>query len=149
MLMKVVQKTRGYIEGDSVSRRSRRPLPGEWRGSERTDFVEKARRAGIGESTLAAVIDRWRGRVRYIPEIERGFEEVCPGVLRGEISLAAVSDQVCSLEDLLFGSLALHTVPGWRELVVPLAAALAETGAVASEALNTERALAAMSAGGK
>jgi hypothetical protein len=142
----VVQKTLTYIEGDETARRSRRPLPGEWRGGEREEFVEKARSAGVCADTIAAVIERWHGRVRYIPEMERGFEEVCSGVLRGEIALAVLSDQVSSLEELLFGSLALHTVPGWRELVAPIAAVLVETGAVPSEAAAIERAFAAMSA---
>jgi hypothetical protein len=71
--------------------------------------------------------------------MERGFEEVCPGVLRGEISLAVASDLVTSLEDLVFGSLALHTTPGWRELLKPIAEALGETGAVDARELDVER----------
>jgi hypothetical protein len=144
-VMTVIQKTLAYIEGDGNGRRVRRALPGEWRGSEREEFVERARHAGVSENTIFAVIERWRGRVRYIHEMERSFEEVCPGVLRGEIALAIVSDQVTSLEDLLFGSLALYVMPGWHDLVAPIAAALAETGAVDSKALNLERVFTAMS----
>jgi hypothetical protein len=136
-----------YIEGDGSERRARRALPGEWREGERDEFIEMARRAGVSESTISLVIERWRGRVRYLSEIERGWEEVSPGVLRGEIALAVISDQVASLEDLLFGSLSLHTIPGWRAMVAPIAAVLAETGAVAHETLDLERVSAAMSAG--
>jgi hypothetical protein len=136
-----------FIEGDGSERRVRRALPGEWRVRERDEFIEMARRAGVSESTISLVIERWRGRVRYLSEIERGWEEVSPGVLRGEIALAVISDQVASLEDLLFGSLGLHTLPGWRAMVAPIAAAFAETGAVAPETLDLERVSAAMLAG--
>jgi hypothetical protein len=105
-----------------------------------------ARHAGVPEHTISLALERWRGRVRYLSEIEGAWEEVCPGVLRGEIVLAVTSDQVASLEELLFGSLALHTIPGWRAMIAPIAAALAETGAVAHEALDIERVSAAMSA---
>lgn len=143
----VIKRTMRFIEGDGSERRVRRALPGEWRVGERDEFIEMARRAGVSESTISLVIERWRGRVRYLSEIERGWEEVSPGVLRGEIALAVMSDQVASLEDLLFGSLGLHTIPGWRAMVAPIAAALAETGAVAPETLDLERVSAAMLAG--
>jgi hypothetical protein len=143
----VLGRTMRFIESDGSERRVRRELPGEWRSGEREEFIEMARRAGVSESTISLVIERWRGRVRYLSEIERSCEEVCPGVLRGEIALAVISDQVASLEDLLFGSLGLHTIPGWRAMVAPIAAALAETGAVASETLDLERVSAAMLAG--
>jgi hypothetical protein len=144
--VRVVQKALDFVEDDGSSIRPRRALPGEWRSGERQEFVERARLAGVAQSTVDSVIERWKGRVRYIPEMPGAFEEVCPGVLRGEISLAVASDHVCSLEDLLFGSLALQTTPGWRELVAPIAAALAATGDVAPEALHVERVLVAMSA---
>ncbi len=147
MIETVLTRTMRFIEGDGSERRVRRALPGEWRVGERDEFIEMARRAGVSESTISLVIERWRGRVRYLSEIERSFEEVCPGVLRGEIALAVISDQVASLEDLLFGSLGLHTLPGWRAMVAPIAAALAETGAVAYEALDLERVSVAMSGG--
>jgi hypothetical protein len=146
-VLTVLKKTLAYVEGDGATRRARRPLPGEWRGSERESFIERARAAAVSEETIASALTRWQGRVRYIPDIERGFEEVCPGVLRGEIALAVASDQVISLEDLLFGSLALYQNPGWRELVVPIAEALGETGAVDAHGLDVERVFAAMSAG--
>lgn len=129
-VLRVITKTLAYVESDGGSRRVRRPLPGEWRGSERESFIQLAWGAGVSESVITDVLTRWQGRVRYIPDMERGFEEVCPGVLRGEIALAVASDQVTSLEDLVFGSLALSSKPGWRELVKPLAEALGETGAV-------------------
>lgn len=147
MIETVIQRTMRFIEGDGSDRRVRRALPGEWRSGEREEFIEMARCAGVSESTISLVIERWRGRVRYLSEIERSCEEVCPGVLRGEIALAVISDQVASLEDLLFGSLGLHTLPGWRGMVAPIAAAFADTGAVAPETLDLERVSAAMSAG--
>jgi hypothetical protein len=146
-VLTVIKKTLAYVEGDGASRRVRRPLPGDWRGSERAYFVEHARAAAVSESAIASVLTRWNGRVRYIPDFERGFEEVCPGVLRGEIALAVASDQVTSLEDLVFGSLALHTTPGWRDLVKPIAEALGETGAVDACGLDVERLCASMSVG--
>ena len=146
-ILRVVQMTLAYIESDGDSRRAPRALPGEWRGTEREEFVERAGRSGLSEAVIATIIERWQGRVRYLTDMERGLEEVCPGVLRGEIALAVVSDQVSSLEDLLFGSLALHTVPGWRGLVTPIAEALGETGAVGAHGLDVERVFAVMSVG--
>lgn len=138
-VLRVITKTLAYVESDGGSRRVRRPLPGEWRGSERESFIRSARGAGVSESVITDVLMRWQGRVRYIPDMERGFEEVCPGVLRGEIALAVASDQVTSLEDLVFGSLALYTTPGWRDLVKPIAEALGETGAVEANGIDVDR----------
>jgi hypothetical protein len=135
----VVEKALAFIEDDLSSQRPRRALPGEWRSGEHHEFTERARRAGVPESTIDCVIERWKGRVRYIPEMPGAFDEVCPGVLRGEIALSVASDHVSSLEDLLFGSLALHTNPAWRERVKPIAEALAETGAVNAQGLDMER----------
>jgi hypothetical protein len=135
----VVKKTLAFIEYEGSSQRPRRALPGEWRAGERQEFIERARLAGVSQSTIDDVIERWKGRVRYIPEMPGAFEEVCSGVLRGEISLAVASDHVSSLEDLLFGSLAIHMTPGWRDLVKPIAAALGGTGAVDARGLDVER----------
>jgi hypothetical protein len=146
-VLTVIKKTLAFVESDGVSRRMRRPLPGEWRGSERESFIRSARGAGVSESVISAVLTRWQGRVRYIPDMERGFEEVCPGVLRGEITLAVESDQVTSLEDLVFGSLALHMTPGWRDLVRPIAEALGETGVVDTNGLDVERVMLAQGDG--
>jgi hypothetical protein len=143
----VIKKTLAFVESDGVSRRVRRPLPGEWRGSERESFIRSAQGAGVSERVISDVLTRWQGRVRYIPDVERGFEAVCPGVLRGEIALAVASDQVISLEDLIFGSLALHTTPGWRDLVKPIAEALGETGAFDANGLDVERVMLAQGDG--
>jgi hypothetical protein len=94
--------------------------------------------------TIERVLQRWKGRVRYISQFERGFEEVCDGVLRGEILLAVCSDNVTSLEDVVFGALALHTIPNWRSLVPVIAQALAATEEFDPSAINVERLLAAM-----
>jgi hypothetical protein len=128
------------VEASSTPR-IRRSLPGEWRGGEREEFISGARAAGIGELTIERVLQRWKGRVRYISQFENGFEEVCEGVLRGEILLAVDSDQVTSLEDVVFGSLALHTIPNWRALVPAIAQALVATESLDSSAINVERAV--------
>ena len=128
----------------SSSPRVRRPLPGEWRAGEREEFVATAREKDISEVTIERVLRRWKGRVRYISQFENGFELVCEGVLRGEIVLGVESDQVTSLEDLVFGSLALHTMPGWRALVPAIAEAVAATESLAMSANDVERSLAAM-----
>ena len=125
-------------------RRMRRPLPGEWKPGERDDFVAAAREAGVRAETIERVLQRWKGRVRYISQFERGFEEVCKGVLRGEILLAVYSDNVTSLEDVVFGALALHTIPNWRSLVPAIAQALAATESLDPSGINVERLLAAM-----
>jgi hypothetical protein len=128
----------------NVSHRVRRPLPGEWREGDREEFVLAAREKGISEVTIERVLRRWKGRVRYISQFELGFEEVCEGVLRGEIVLGVESDQVTSLEDLVFGSLALHTIPGWRASVPAIAEAVAATESFAPSESDVERSLAAM-----
>jgi hypothetical protein len=103
-----------------------RPLPGTPHAGDLERFRTAARAAQVPESEIAHAVERWHGRVRYIPEFARGFELVCPGVLRGEVELAYRSDQVATIEDLLFGSLGLETDPHWREKVAPLAAAFSE-----------------------
>lgn len=125
-IFSVASKILSKVPSCGTVRRGRRPLPGEWRGDERERFIAAGRAAGVSDITIASVLARWQGRVRYIPLMENGFTEVCPGILNGEISLAVWSDQVSSVEDLLFGSLALHTVPGWRELVPTLTQALSD-----------------------
>ncbi len=103
-----------------------RPLPGTLRAGDVERFRAAALAAQVAEMEIARAVGRWHGRVRYIPEFARGLELVCSGVLRGEVELAYRSDQVATVEDLLFGSLGLDTDPQWREKVVPLAAALSE-----------------------
>ena len=124
--------------------RLRRPLPGEWREGERDAFVSTAREKGIDEVTIERVLRRWKGRVRYISQFENGFEVVCDGVLRGEVLLGVHSDLVTSLEDLVFGSLALHTNPNWRVVVPAIAQALAATESLDPSAINVKRSLQAM-----
>jgi hypothetical protein len=91
-----------------------RELPGSERACEVSAFRALARTKGVAEATIEIVVRRWRGRVRYLESFEEGFKEICPGVLKGEVALALASDQVTSLEDLLFGSLQLHYLPNWR-----------------------------------
>jgi hypothetical protein len=106
--------------------------------------VSTAREKGIDEVTIERVLRRWKGRVRYISQFENGFEVVCEGVLRGEILLGVHSDLVTSLEDLVFGSLALHTNPNWRVVVPAIAQALAATESLDPSAINVKRSLQAM-----
>lgn len=127
-IFSLTSKILSKVPSCGIVRRDRRPLPGEWRDNERERFIDAARSAGVSEITIANALNRWRGRVRYLPLMENGLREVCPGVLNGEVSLAVVSDQVASVEDLLFGSLALQQVVGWRGLVPALTQALSERG---------------------
>lgn len=103
-----------------------RQLPGTLHAGDVERFGTAAQAAQVPESEIAQAVKRWQGRVRYIPEFARGLELVCAGVVRGEVELAYRSDQVATLEDLLFGSLGLNTDPQWREKMAPLATALSE-----------------------
>lgn len=102
------------------------PLPGAEHACELQAFRALARAQGIRERVIELCIARWRGRVRYIAQFPNGFFEVCPNVLRGEIDLAVASDQVTSVEDLMFGSLMLQQLPEWRELVKPISERFAQ-----------------------
>ena len=115
-----------------------RVLPGIERACELDAFRALARSHGISEATIELVVHRWKGRVRYIEEFPEGLVEVVPGVLRGEIDLAVSSDHVESLDDLCFGALKIHYVPGWQELVTPLAAELsrARQAAISADAIQ-------------
>ena len=103
-----------------------RILPGVERACELDAFRALARSHGISESTIELVVNRWKGRVRYIEEFEGGFEEIVPGVLAGEVCLAVYSDQVATLDDLCFAALKVHFIPGWQSMVPTLAARLAQ-----------------------
>lgn len=97
-----------------------RLLPGVEQACELEAFRAMARAQGIRERLIELCIARWRGRVRYIAQFPNGLYELCPNVLRGEIDLAYLSDQPTTIEDVMFGSLSLHQLPGWRELVKPV-----------------------------
>ncbi len=99
---------------------SPRLLPGGERNCDAAAFRATARAQGISEQTIERVIARWRGRVRYLPLIPNGLREIAPGVLRGEVELAVLSDQVTSADDLVCGALALQQFPEWRECVPAL-----------------------------
>jgi hypothetical protein len=111
----------------------RRVLPGTVHPDDIERFRAAAAAAHLSEEVVSQVVKRWHGRVRYIPDFERGLELVCHDVLRGEVELAYRSDQVASVEDLLFGSLRLDTAADWRQKSVALAAALAEIAAGAAD----------------
>lgn len=102
-----------------------RILPGVERACELDAFRALARSHGISEGTIELVVQRWKGRVRYIEEFQDGFRELVPGVLSGEINLAVVSDQTVTLEDLCFAALKLHYLPGWQSRVPAIATRLA------------------------
>lgn len=99
---------------------SKRLLPGGERNCDADAFRAQARAQGLSEQTIERVISRWQGRVRYLPMIPNGLREVAPGVLRGEVELAVVSDQATSVEDLAFGALALQQFPKWRDCLPAL-----------------------------
>lgn len=143
--VKISRKVLSQVAADGLTKRMRRPLPGEWREGEPDAFIAAARSATVSEVTIERALQRWKGRVRYIPLVENGFREVCQGVLYGEIVLAVLSDQVTSLEDLIFGSLGIHLMPNWRECVPALAEALSTTESLTPSAINIERSLAVMS----
>jgi hypothetical protein len=102
-----------------------RPLPGSERNREVDCFRALARAQGISERTIELAIRRWRGRVRYLEHFANGLKELVPGVLRGEVDLSVRSDQVVSLEDLVFGSLALEEIPELPEYLPVLRERLA------------------------
>ena len=122
-----VVRTMVLLAGERKTGITSRALPGVERACELDAFRALARTKGLSEGTIELVIQRWRGRVRYIDECVDGFREVVPGVLQGELELAVVGDQVQSIEELCFGTLALHYLPGWQELVAPLAQRLSES----------------------
>jgi len=53
--------------------------------------------------------------VRYLDQFPAGLTEVFPGVLKGEVALARVSDHANTAEEIALGALGLDTVGGWRE----------------------------------
>jgi hypothetical protein len=143
----ITTRALSYVDSvDGVAERHERELPGDEYGREQADFSALAAEAGIAADTISRVIERWRGRVRYLDRYEGWSEEVCPGVLKGEVALAVASDHITSLEDLVFGSLALHYTATWRESLAPLASELSRLGVLPEKCLNRERASAAMEA---
>jgi hypothetical protein len=99
----------------------RRPLPGEEQGCEVDTFRAQARSRGVSERTIELCVKRWRGRVRHISQFVDGFQELCPGVLAGEIDLAYRSDQATSVEDIVVGALVLPQCPGWQNSIPVIA----------------------------
>lgn len=102
-------------EPKRIKKVAERPLPGSERNCEVDSFRALARAQGISERTIELAIRRWRGRVRYLERFANGLKELVPGVLRGEIDLSVRSDQVVSLDDLVFGSLSLEEIPELQE----------------------------------
>jgi len=110
----------------------RRVLAGAVRPGEIERFRAVALEAGLTEGVVDTIVRRWHGRVRYIAEFERGLELVCADIVRGEVELAFRSDQVATVEDLMFGSLSQDMVSDWRGKMGPLSNALAELSSTRS-----------------
>jgi hypothetical protein len=94
-----------------------RSLPGTPHGEEIARFRELAAVKGLSRELVDEVVLRWGGRVRYLSEFEDGLEKLSATVLRGEVELALLSDQVSTLDDLVFGSLSLERSPNWRSML--------------------------------
>lgn len=112
--------------GNSRTRLPRRVLPGAEQAREVDVFRASARARGISESTIERCVTRWKGRVRYLDQFPAGLTEVFPGVLKGEIALAHVSDHANTAEEIALGALGLDTVGGWREALPVIERELAE-----------------------
>lgn len=76
------------------------------------DFKARARERGISDATFQAVIGRIGSRIRHLLDDEELCEEICPGVLRGEIELALNVDQAVTLDDMMRRRLGLELMPG-------------------------------------
>lgn len=103
-----------------LKRLSPRLLPGGEIGCESDSFRALARSHGVAEKTIELCVQRWRGRVRYLPHFINGLREVCPGVLRAELDLAMRADQVVSFDDLLHGSLNITAMADWQSYLPAL-----------------------------
>jgi hypothetical protein len=113
-------------DGRPFKRLPVRSLPGAEQACELNAFRAQARGQGVSEESIELCITRWQGRVRYLSQFPGGLTPLCPGVLRGEVDLAYLSDQTTTIEDLMFGSLALHRLPGWQNLIAPISARMRE-----------------------
>lgn len=103
-----LSKTPGAMHGLSP-----KLLPGGDYACELDSFRAMARSHGISERTIEKVVERWRGRVRYLAQFPNGLREIVPGVLRGEVDLAWVSDHCVTVDDLVRGSLKLYRDNSW------------------------------------
>lgn len=110
----------------SRTRLPRRVLPGAEQAREVDVFRASARGKGVSESTIERCVARWKGRVRYLDQFPGGLTEVFPGVLKGEIALARVSDHANTAEEIALGALGLDVVGGWRGAIPLIERELAE-----------------------
>jgi hypothetical protein len=129
--------------------RTVRELPGAERACEISAFRAVARGNGVSEATIELVVKRWRGRVRYLDRFADGLREVCPGVLKGEIALALVSDHPASFEDLMIGSLDIRALPNWRACVTAIAHVVGEGQGISVSKDDIERVIDRMSPKGQ
>lgn len=87
-------------------------LPGASGGT-----VDEFRKIFAGHDIPAAVVEgalrRFGTRVRFLPEFERWSEVLGGVVLRGEVELALHSEQVETLDDLMWRRLGLELQPGY------------------------------------
>ena len=106
-----------------------RALPGVEQAREVDAFRASARAQGVPESTIERCVARWRGRVRYLGQFADGLHEVFPGMLRGEIDLAYVSDHSRTAQDVALGALRLDLLRNWRDGLPLIEKRLAELNA--------------------
>jgi glycerol-3-phosphate dehydrogenase len=86
-----------------------RPLPGAERFQEEAElFKAAARERGIPDSIIERVCRTWGGRVRFIREHPAWLELIGGAILRGEVALGVLVEQVTSAEDLFRRRLSMH-----------------------------------------
>jgi hypothetical protein len=129
----IVKTLASYVrEQRVITKIPARPLPGAEQACELNAFRAQARGEGVSEESIELCIARWQGRVRYLAQFPQGLTPLCRGVLRAEVDLAYVSDQITTTEDIIFGSLQLHRIPGWQELVPAISERVRELTSLSS-----------------
>ena len=76
------------------------------------EALQKAGELNLKEETIRAVMSRIGSRIRHLLSDEALCQEVCPGVLAGELELAVNVDQAVTLDDVMRRRLELELMPG-------------------------------------